>query len=195
MLICLFHWLKTRRGLDDPGYRLWIHSGLFALANLPIVFFGPIVFGWDPPTMDPNGVPVPIPPMPGLSPFVYVPFIVLVYVGTIGMLLNGFSRERRWWRWTYLYLVALCLIQSAGWLSSFFDTDIFLMYEYYTRVPSLCGAIALLIFSVICDYRAGLKRDWIHCAGVLVFLLFNVGPVLSFFVYRFLNDLFWESVF
>ena len=113
------------------------------------------------------------------------------------LLLYGFSRERWWWRVMYLSLVALFLILSAELLQhlSGFSSPFPSTFER----PTLYLATALLFFIVICDFRIGVKRDWIHFAGIAIFLLFNVGSILFYMIlFRYVppGDLFgrgWNS--
>ena len=61
-------------------------------------------------------------------------------------------------------------------ICALFDVD----FPSNLLIPTypLFVAPILVIISVVCDHRAGLKKDWIHFAGIAIFLLTYLGSRL-----------------
>jgi hypothetical protein len=99
----------------------------------------------------------------------FVSIHMLATTISVVILVVGFARGTWWWRAMFLSLVALLLADSTLQLLAFFG--------YVGTAFSLGRMVAIplaslvLVISVVCDYRIGLKRDWIHFAGVAIFLL------------------------
>lgn len=157
LVICFIHWIKTKRAFAQPGYVLWLFSGLISLSFLIIWIFD----------LTPSIV-------KGLRPqaaYVLFTMNVLASVVTAVVLLFGFSKERWWWRVTYFSLLALCVLTTTFFLQHLFQRY-YLIGLLGVSVFGVTHLVAILIIiSVVCDFRVGLKRDWIHFAGIIAFLL------------------------
>ena len=160
MGICFVHWIKTKRLFDHPGYRIWFFSGIQSLTWLSVSGYDwPKTFNHTARDFDPN---------------VYVTIQVLPMIVAALILLYSFSSERWWWQVSYLSVVAHSLTQHAFWLELLAEHP--LRSTEPLRFATLVLASTLLIIGVICDDRAGLKRDWIHFTGIALFLLVGWTP-------------------
>lgn len=162
MGVCLNHWIKTKRRLDYPGHRLWFCLGLQSLIWLLVTVSG-LPTGFSRGSTESN-------------PVEFVTIYVVAFIGSVVLLLFGCKNERWWWRTTFLPIAVLWLQTATGMICALFDVD----FPNYLLIPTypLIVAPILVIISVVCDNRAGLKKDWIHFAGIAIFLLTYLGSRL-----------------
>ena len=162
--ICLVQWIRTKRAFDHPGHILWLFCGLVSFSFLIIRIF--------------NLTPHIVTGLQRQAANVY--FVMVIFASAVAtlVLLMRFSKEPWWWRVTYLSLVTMFVVKCTFYLQQ--------LFEYYFWTKELSASMPLLthvaatclVISVVCDFRVGIKRDWVHFAGVVVYLLYHEISVL-----------------